>query len=154
LTDLITASFDREAGGVDVAILNGGSVRIDDVIQAGPVTEYDVLRILPFGGHVTRAAIDGALLRSVLDVGLTNRGSGGFLHARGATRAGSQWTIAGKPLDVSARYTVAMTDFLMGGGETNLGFLTRTNPAVHDVRDLRDVRQALIEEIRAQYLSR
>jgi 5'-nucleotidase len=151
LTDLITAGFDREAGGVDVAILNGGSVRIDDLVQAGPVTEYDVIRILPFGGRVTRAAIDGALLKSVLDAGLTNRGTGGFLHTRGAARDGSQWMIAGKPLDVSARYTVAMPDFLMSGGETNLGFLTRTNPSVHDVLDLRDVRLALIAELRAQY---
>jgi hypothetical protein len=100
---------------------------------------------------VTRAAFDGALLRSVLDTGVTNRGTGGFLHARGAVRDGNQWTIAGKPLDVSARYTVAVTDFLMSGGETNLGFLTRTNPAVHDVQDLRDVRMALIAELQQQY---
>jgi 5'-nucleotidase len=124
---------------------------MDDLVQAGPVTEYDVIRILPFGGRVTRAAIDGALLKSVLDAGLTNRGTGGFLHTRGAARDGSQWMIAGKPLDVSARYTVAMPDFLMSGGETNLGFLTRTNPSVHDVLDLRDVRLALIAELRAQY---
>jgi 5'-nucleotidase / UDP-sugar diphosphatase len=151
LTDLITSAFDREAGGVDVAILNGGSIRIDDVVQAGPVTEYDVIRVLPFGGRVTRAAIDGALLRSALDAGVANRGTGGFLHTRGAARDGSAWLIAGKPLDVSARYTVAMTDFLITGGETNLGFLTRTNPAVHAVQDLRDVRLALIDELRAQY---
>src|SRR5918994_4638307 len=151
LTDLITASFDREAGGVDVAILNGGSVRIDDVIQAGPITEYDVIRILPFGGRITRAAIDGAVLASILDIGVTNRGTGGYLHTRGAVRDASQWLIQGKPLDVSAQYTVALTDFLMTGGETNLGFLTRTNPAVHDVQDLRDVRLALIAELRAQY---
>lgn len=151
LTDLITAAFNREAGGVDVAILNGGSVRIDDVVQAGPVTEYDVIRILPFGGRVTRATVDGTLLKSILDIGVTNRGTGGFLHTRGATRVDGQWTVQGKPLDVSARYTVAMTDFLFSGGETNLGFLTRTNPAVHDVQDLRDVRLALIAELQSQY---
>ena len=73
------------------------------------------------------------------------------MHTRGAARDGSAWLIAGKPLDVSTRYTVAMTDFLITGGETNLGFLTRTNPAVHAVQDLRDVRLALIDELRAQY---
>lgn len=151
LTDLITAAFDREAGGADVAIMNGGSVRIDDVVQPGPVTEYDVIRILPFGGRVVRAGIDGALLRSVLDIGVTNRGTGGYLHVRGAARDGNQWMIHGKPLDVSTRYTVAITDFLMTGGETNLGFLTPANPAVHDVQNLRDVRLALIAELRAQY---
>ena len=151
LTDLITAAFDREAGGVDVSILNGGSVRIDDVVQPGPVTEYDVIRILPFGGRVTRATIEGTLLKSVLDVGVTNRGTGGFLHARGVARDRDQWTLHGKPIDVSARYTIAMTDFLISGAETNLGFLTRTNPAVHNVQDLRDVRLALITELQAQY---
>lgn len=49
LTDLITAALDREAGGVDAALFNGGSIRIDDVIQPGPLSEYDVIRILPFG---------------------------------------------------------------------------------------------------------
>jgi 5'-nucleotidase / UDP-sugar diphosphatase len=151
LTDLITAAFDREAGGVDVAIMNGGSVRIDDVLEPGPVSEYDVIRILPFGGRVVRAAIDGALLRSILDIGLTNRGTGGYLHVRGATSEGNQWSVRGKPLDASTRYTVAMTDFLMTGGETNLGFLTSSNPAVHDVKTLRDVRFALMAELRAQY---
>ena len=151
LTDLITSAFNREAGGVDVAILNGGSVRIDDIVQAGPITEYDVIRILPFGGRVTRATLEGTLLKSILDIGVTNRGTGGFLHAHGAARVHDQWTIQGRPLDVSARYTVAMSDFLLSGGETNLGFLTRTHPSVHDVQDLRDVRFALIAELQHRF---
>lgn len=151
LTDLLTSAFDREAGGVDVAILNGGSIRIDDVLQPGPVTEYDVIRILPFGGAVTRATFDGALLASVLDIGVSNQGTGGYLHLRGAAREGNQWVVQGKPLDPAGRYRVALTDFLMSGGETNLGFLTRTNPAVHDVQDLRDVRLALIDQLRVSY---
>jgi 5'-nucleotidase / UDP-sugar diphosphatase len=154
LTDLVTAGLDREAGGVDVAIMNGGSIRLDDIVQPGPVTEYEVLRILPYGGNVTRAAMDGALLKTVLDIGVANRGNGGFLHTRGAAIERGQWMISGKPLDVSARYTVALTDFLLSGGETNLGFLTRTNPAVHDVQDLRDVRLALIAELQRQYAPR
>jgi len=151
LTDLITAAFDRETGGVDVAIVNGGSIRLDDVVQPGPVSEYEVIRILPFGGRVMRASLDGVLLASVLDIGEQNRGGGGFLHARGVTRKGNQWMVKGKPLDRSARYTVALTDFLLSGGETNLGFLTRTNPGVHDVQELGDVRLALIAELQAQY---
>jgi len=151
LTDLMTAALDREAGGVDVTILNGGSIRLEDVLPPGVVTGYEVLRLLPFGGHVTRATLDGALLRSVLEIGMTNRGTGGFLQVRGATRDDRQWIVKGKPLDVSARYTVAMTDFLLTGGEINLGFLTRTNPGVHDVRDLRDVRLAVITELQEQY---
>ena len=151
LTDLIAAGFDREAGGVDVAIVNGGSIRINDILQPGLVTEYDVIRILPFGGRVVRASFDGALLASVLNIGVNNQGSGGFLHARGVSREAARWLVKGKPLDPAARYTVATTDFLLTGGETNLGFLTRTNPAVHDVQELRDVRFALMNELRASY---
>ena len=151
LTDLIAASFDREAGGVDVAIVNGGSIRINDILQPGPVTEYDVIRVLPFGGRVVRASFDGALLSSVLNIGLNNQGSGGFLHARGIVREGGRWLVKGRPIDPAARYLVATTDFMLSGGETNLGFLTRANPAVHDVQELRDVRFALINELRASY---
>ena len=151
LTDLVAAGFDREAGPVDLAIVNGGSIRVNDVIQPGPVTEYDVIRILPFGGRVTRASFDGALLLSVLDIGMKNQGAGGYLHVRGAVRVGGRWLVKGKPIDPAARYVVAATDFLLSGGETNLGFLTRTNPAVHDVQEFGDVRQALIRELRARY---
>jgi 5'-nucleotidase / UDP-sugar diphosphatase len=154
LTDLITAGFAHEAGAVDVALLNGGSVRIDDVIPAGPVTEYDTIRILPFGGNVARATFDGSLLASVLDIGMKNQGNGGYLQTWGVTRQDNQWLVQGKPLDSSARYSVAVTDFLLTGGETNLGFLTAANPAVHDVQYLRDVRLALIDEVRAEYPAR
>jgi hypothetical protein len=46
---------------------------------------------------------------------------------------------------------VALTDFLLSGSEENLGFLVRTNPHVRDIDELRDVRQALIAELRAKY---
>lgn len=148
LTDLITAAMLREARGADVAILNGGSVRIDDVIPPGPVTQYDVIRILPFGGPVTKATLDGSLLAEVLDTGQKNQGTGGYLQTAGVTRTDRGWQIQGKPLNSSGRYVVALTDFLLTGGETNLGFLTRTNQHVHDVQALRDIRQALIDEIK------
>lgn len=153
LTDLITAAFAREAAPVDVAILNGGSIRIDDVLEPGPVTEYDIIRILPFGGRLLKATFDGRLLAQVLDMGVNNQGIGGYLHTNGVRRDGNQWMIQGKPLDPAARYAVAVTDFLLTGGEANLGFLTRANPGVHDVQELRDVRLALIDELRRDYPS-
>ena len=151
LTDLMTSGFAHEAGSVDVALLNGGSVRIDDVVPAGPVTEYDTIRILPFGGKVARATFDGSLLASVLDIGMKNQGIGGYLQTWGVSREGNQWIVQGKPLVPAMRYRVALTDFLLTGGETNLGFLTETNPGVHDVQYLRDVRLALIDELRTVY---
>lgn len=150
MTELILSAIVREAAPLDVGIVNGGSIRIDDVVPPGPITEYDTIRILPFGGKVLKVTMDGALLAMVLDAGPANRGTGGFMHLRGATRAGASWQIAGKPIDPAARYRVAMPEYLMTGLESRLAFLTRTNPQVHQVQELRDIRMALIDELRAR----
>jgi 5'-nucleotidase / UDP-sugar diphosphatase len=151
LTDLIAAAMAREAAPVDVALFNGGSVRIDDVLPAGPITEYDIIRVLPFGGKVVVATLDGALLARVLDMGHNNQGLGGYLHAWGAERVGDGWQVGGQALDPAARYRVALNDFLLSGGEVNLGFLTRKHPQVRDLRELRDIRRVVIEELKASY---
>jgi 5'-nucleotidase len=151
LTDLIGAAMLREVGQADGAILNGGSVRVDDVIAPGPVTQYDVLRMLPFGGKVLKATFEGSLLRQVLDIGLSNQGSGGYLHTAGMSRPGSAWLVQGQPLDPGRKYTVAISEFLLTGGERGLGFLTRANPQVSDVQEFRDVRQALVDELKARH---
>jgi 5'-nucleotidase/UDP-sugar diphosphatase len=151
LTDILAASLLREAKSADVAIMNSGSVRIDDVLPPGPITQYDIIRILPFGGRVLHATFDGSLLAQVLDIGVKNQGTGGFLQTAGVARDGARWLVNGKPLNPAGRYAVAITDFLLTGGEANLGFLVRTNPHVHDVQELRDIRLAVIEELKARY---
>jgi 5'-nucleotidase len=148
LTDLIANALAREARTADVALLNAGSIRIDDVLPPGRITEYDIIRILPFGGKVLKATFDGALLARVLDMGVNNEGLGGFLHPWGARRENGVWLVQGRAIDPAGRYIVALPDFLLSGGETNLGFLTRANPQVHDVEELRDIRHAVIEELR------
>lgn len=137
LTDLILSAMRAEAK-TDIAVFNGGSIRIDDVLAPGPVTQYDVIRVLPFGGKIVRATFTGALLSRVLQIGEQNRGTGGFLHAAGVPAA----------IDPNGRYTVAISDFLLTGAEANLDFLRRDNPAITDVSDLRDVRMALIDELK------
>lgn len=151
LTALITAAIAREAGGTDVALFNGGSVRIDDVLPAGPITEYDVIRMLPFGGRIVSARFAGALLARVLDAGSNNQGLGGYLHMQGAAFGPAGWSVSGKPIDPAAYYRVALPGFLLTGGEVNLGFLHRDHPQLQDVRELRDIRRALIDELKATY---
>lgn len=148
LTGLIANAMRREAR-TDIAIFNGGSVRIDDVLPAGPVTQYDVIRVLPFGGRILKATFTGALLSHVLEVGEQNRGSGGFVQYAGIARDASGFHVNGQPIDPAGHYQLAIADFLLTGGEVNLGFLTRQNPDVTDVSELRDVRMAVIDELRA-----
>jgi 5'-nucleotidase len=137
LTALIIEAMRREAG-TPIAIFNGGSIRIDDVLPPGPVTQYDVIRVLPFGGKIVKATFTGALLARVLQIGEQNLGTGGFLHTVGVPSA----------IDPAARYTLAISDFLLTGGEANLGFLTRQNPEVSDISEFRDIRMALIDELK------
>lgn len=147
LTDIIAASMRREVPAAVVAIFNSGSVRIDDVVPAGPIREYDIIRILPFGGKVLQATFDGSLLAQVLDMGVNNEGTGGYLQTAGVTRANNQWMVGGQPLNPAKPYVVAISDFLLTGGETNLAFLTRANPHVRDIREFRDIRQAVIDQL-------
>src|SRR6185369_16854524 len=129
-TGLLTQALLREAPDADVALMNSGSIRLDDVLPPGPMTEYDVIRLLPFGGKVVEVEMTGALLQQVLEQGDKNRGIGGFLLKAGAT----------PPLDLAKRYKVVTTDFLVSGAEQNLGYLSERNPGLAPLRTLRDIR--------------
>jgi len=151
LTQLITDGMLKAAPGTQIAIFNGGSIRIDDTILPGPVTEYDVIRVLPFGGDIMSVDMSGELLAKVLDQGEKNTGIGGYLQTAGVSRQADQWMVNGAPLDASGSYSVAISDFLLSGKEQNLDYLTTDNPGV-TVKDTHgDQRKALITELQAQY---
>lgn len=152
VTRLITAAMRLEVGDADVAIFNGGSIRMDDVLPAGPVTEYDVIRLLPFGGNIVSVGMSGALLARVLDQGVKNRGSGGFLHHDGVARGDDGvWLVGGESISPERIYTVAISDFLMSGREVGLDFLTLQAPGVGVSEEKRDIRFALIREMQRQW---
>ncbi|MDX2303192.1 MAG: bifunctional metallophosphatase/5'-nucleotidase [Microscillaceae bacterium] len=146
------ASAYPEARG---AILNVGSIRIDDFLS-GQITQYDVARLLPFGGGVILVEMKGSLLLKTIEVGRTlNIGKGGFLEFDNITfdSANKQATIQGQAIDPNQNYKIAMPAFLITGRETNLSFLSRENPEVIQVTEpdasapgiQKDIRLALIE---------
>ncbi|MFN2317999.1 MAG: bifunctional UDP-sugar hydrolase/5'-nucleotidase [Gemmatimonadales bacterium] len=148
LSSLIAAAYFAEAGNVDLGLVNTGSIRIDDVLSAGPITEYDLIRVLPFGGNVFTVTMSGGLLRRVLDQGEANRGSGGYLaHHRVSRDADGGWRVGDAPLDDARNYSVALSDFLVSGRERGLDYLNFDNPGLTMGRELRDVRLALKDEM-------
>jgi 5'-nucleotidase len=151
LTRAIADAMLADVPDADAAVYNAGSIRLDDVLPPGPVTQYDVIRVLPFGGPTVEVRMTGALLRRVLDQGWRNRGTGGFLQLARIERADAGWTIAGAALDDARTYRIAVPDFLISGREQNLDFLNRENPGLTVLRSLRDVRFALIDHLRARY---
>ncbi|WP_337045181.1 bifunctional metallophosphatase/5'-nucleotidase [Emticicia sp. 17c] len=136
----------------DCTFFNGGSIRIDDVVS-GKMTQLDVLRVLPFGGKVIEVKMRGRLLEQILETGLKNKGSGGYLQWDRITyeAAKNEWYINGKLLDVNQEYKVVTSDFLLTGKERNLDFFTKTNPDIISVTDTfpegdvrNDIRKAVI----------
>lgn len=152
LTELIALGMLREVKDADLAIFNGGSIRIDDVIPAGPVSEYDVIRIIPFGGNILAVSMEGQVLKRVLDQGMANQGTGGYLQTANVSLSPDSrtWLIAGQPLDLNRRYLVAINDFLLKGKEKNLEFLMPEQPGVQVIEKKRDIRFALIDELKRQ----
>ena len=152
LTDLITAAMRREVPDAELSVFNGGSIRIDDVIPAGPVTQYDVIRVLPFGGPVVSVRMRGDLLARVLAAGEKNVGRGGFLHRNGVEgSAATGYKVGDAPLDPARWYRVATTDYLVTGAEMGIEFLKRGEPGLEIVGNRRDIRQTVIDEMRARW---
>ena len=142
LTRIIVSAMETAAPLADIAIVNAGSIRVDDILQM-PVSEYDILRTLPFGGSIVEVEMKGSMLLQILESGRKNVGIGGFLHysptlkfqvAPGAESA--TWTFKDIPVDISKTYRVALTDFLLSGGEANLGFLKSDNPGIVKVYEI------------------
>lgn len=77
----------RAGTGADVAIINSGAIRLDDVIPAGAVTNYTLESLFLFADE-TRAVtfpLTGARLREILEHGVsaTSVGTGAFLQVSG-----------------------------------------------------------------------
>jgi len=155
LTDLIVDAMMAEVEGADGALLNSGSIRVDDVITPGPISQYDVIRILPFGGAVLAVAMKGELLARVLDQGERNKGGGGYLQRANIGKNGTgRWLVGDEPLDPGRTYTLAVSDYLVSGNEQGFDFLHARNPLLQFLYEARDVRLALIDELRRRFGSR
>ncbi len=151
----LAQSMFEAAQDADCGIVNSGSVRLDDMLS-GKVTEFDLIRALPFGGSVLKVDMKGELLLQVLAAGQKNRGTGGYLQYYGLSQQAGQWRIGTDQVDPNRVYRVAITDFLMTGLEANLDFLTRDNPQVQAVIQpgteslLRDIRLVLADFLKKQ----
>ncbi len=132
LTRIVVSAMEKATPTADVVILNSGSIRVDDVLQM-PITEYDIIRTLPYGGSIMEVDMRGSLLTKILEAGRNNVGSGGFLQYSSAVTYNPDtkiWTLKEVPIDPKKSYHVGLADFLMTGGEANMGFLTKDNPDI------------------------
>lgn len=149
LSSLIVSAMHATAPTVDLALLNTGSIRIDDVLPAGPVTQYDVIRVLPFGGDIVEVEMRGSTLARTLDQGVANAGTGGFLVATEVGRSDG-WYVRGEKLDPTKTYRLVLTDYLLTGKERAMPFLSpAANPEIKELARHGDIRQAVITALRS-----
>lgn len=131
LTGLVTAAMAYACPKADVVIFNSGSIRVDDILTP-PITQYDIIRTLPFGGGIREVDMKGELLLQILQAGLKNANTGGFLQSQPVVyhKATNSFTVNNQPINAAKTYRVALSDFLFTGNETNLGFLNEKNPGI------------------------
>jgi 5'-nucleotidase len=137
MADFIADSY-RAATGADVALVNGGAIRADTVVNRGEVTRRDVMSIVPFNNRLVKIEIPGAVLRAALEHSVASFGvetePGRFAQVSGIRYAFdarrdpgkrlTSITVNGKPLDDKQTYTLATSSYVAlkgGDGYTMFG---------------------------------
>lgn len=128
----------RKVSGADIGIKNGGGIRSE--LAAGEATYGDVLSVFPFGNEVCKIEVTGQQVLDALEysVGAIPDEFGGFLQVSGleftynanipspvvrdvsnqfvgieGARRVQSVSIAGKPLEPSATYTLAGDEYTL-----------------------------------------
>jgi 5'-nucleotidase/UDP-sugar diphosphatase len=127
--DLIADAI-RSAGGADVALVNGGSIRGDKLYPAGStLSREDIQRELPFNNALVVVKLKGADLLAALENGVSKVADHGgrfpqvsgiaftFNPGKAVGRRIGQVMIGGSPLDPKRDYKVAVNDFMARGGD-------------------------------------
>jgi 5'-nucleotidase len=103
-----------EEDSIIIGIYNTGSIRIDDILH-GNVSEYDILRILPFENQIKLLSVPGEIVCDVLLNGLLLKGSGMYLSYCGIETfdEGKTWLINDTNICKSdLKYKVITTDYM------------------------------------------
>jgi 2',3'-cyclic-nucleotide 2'-phosphodiesterase (5'-nucleotidase family) len=155
VTDALRATY-----GTDFAITNSGGIRADltcppegsDLCPADagehPITEGQVLTMLPFGNVAVTAEVSGAELKAMLEAGVAAmpEASGAFpqvsglcftydteaepgSRVTGAVRQVADGSCSGEAIDLSeaASYTIATNDFTASGGDNYPPIISRAD---------------------------
>jgi 2',3'-cyclic-nucleotide 2'-phosphodiesterase (5'-nucleotidase family) len=124
----------RQALDADVALVNGGGIRTDRIVPAGPLTRGNVHALLPFTNTAVKLAMVGRDLRAALEHGVAqaDRAGGGFLQVSGVRVVwdprrppGSRIVradIGTRSLDDASTYTVVVPSYLFRGGDGYTAF--------------------------------
>lgn len=159
----LLADAARAQMGTDVAVVNGGGIRINDDIPPGPITRYDMEGIFYYANGLVAFRATGQQLLDMLrnSVSRVDAGDGRFLQVSGLrfsygkrngayTVDAADVEVGGRPLDVNATYTIATSDYMYERGtEDNYEIFSDANrpPKVNQEQEA-DFRKTVEEYLR------
>ena len=127
-----TKKFGRK---VDVAAMNYGGIRLTSM-EPGPISKGKIFELMPFDNLLVLIEMEGTKMQAFLDH-VANRGGwplAGVAFSMENKKAANV-LIGGKPLDPSAKYVLATSDYVANGGDEsnvlkgltqiNMGYLQR-----------------------------
>lgn len=152
VTDAMLAASKKDA---EIALLNSGSIRIDDQIS-GDIVALDWFRAMPFGGSIYDVSIKGDLLKKVLDYGEAHKGKGSYLQRSKNIVQGDdgQWFINGEYLDERKTYRMITSDYLLKGYDIPMlkegiaGIISVDKPKNTNLDDRKDIRKSVINYLK------
>jgi 2',3'-cyclic-nucleotide 2'-phosphodiesterase (5'-nucleotidase family) len=113
----------------DIAIINSGAIRGDRIYKEGPLTRRTLIGMHPFGNVICKVEVPGRVVLQALNSGVSKlpatagqfpQVSGLTMRVEPAAPVGSRVQdvrVHGEPLDPNKRYTVAIADFMLSGGD-------------------------------------
>lgn len=117
----------RGISNADIAIVNAGTFRAG--IPKGTITRGDTIAVFPFGNMVRKIQVTGAQVKESLehgvskypaDVGIFPQVSGISFTLDSSAPAGNRIAnieVNDKPLDLTQKYSLAVTNFMHMGGD-------------------------------------
>ena len=159
--------------GADFAATNSGGLRAD--LNAGPLDECEMFRVLPFDNFISVVEMTGAEIEKMLRIGAS--GAHGILQVAGLTygfepcatwrpeddldgdgeeddfelnRLTTVKTLKGRKLNKKKKYTVVVNNFMVAGGD-HFGLVFDEIPAARIKIDYnKNIRDAVMEAVRAR----
>jgi len=106
---------------IDVGVMTNGGLRAS--LPAGPLTMGSVFELMPFENELVVLDASGAVMQDLLNyaarikMALSN-----VTYAVGPDGKPANVLIGGKPFDAGRTYTIAISDYLAGGGDQMVFF--------------------------------
>jgi 2',3'-cyclic-nucleotide 2'-phosphodiesterase/3'-nucleotidase len=136
----------RAAAQTDIAFCNGGGLRTG--LAAGAITLGDLYAVMPFDNNLFVASMTGAQVLAALEHGIANEKFGMLQfsglrveydhHAPAGRRVVAVTLDDGSPLEPERVYSVAVSDFLVAGGD-EYDMIKAAERHTDTFRQLRDV---------------